>query len=75
MFIDNCTSHPQFHKLSNIKFVFLPPNTTSVTQPLDAGIINTFKGYYRKQIINQLLALIETKQIPNQKSISLLDAS
>jgi hypothetical protein len=29
MFIDNCSSHPNTSKLSNIKFVFLLPNTTS----------------------------------------------
>ncbi|KAI0242354.1 hypothetical protein LSAT2_013946 [Lamellibrachia satsuma] len=35
MFVDNCGAHPDV-KLSNIKLVFLPPNTTSRLQPCDA---------------------------------------
>jgi hypothetical protein len=34
----NCPSHPNLN-LTNIKLLFLPPNSTSRTQPLDAGIV------------------------------------
>jgi DDE superfamily endonuclease len=30
-------------KLTNIKLIYLPPNTTAHLQPLDAGVINNFK--------------------------------
>ena len=41
LFLDNATVHPTslVDKLSNIKVVFLPKNTTSRIKPLDAGII------------------------------------
>ena len=41
LFLDNATVHPTslVDKLSNIKVVFLPKNTTSCIKPLDAGII------------------------------------
>ena len=44
--LDNATCHPPV-ALSNIKLVFLPPNTTSHTQPMDQGIIANFKRHYR----------------------------
>jgi hypothetical protein len=45
VFLDNCASHP-FLNLNNIKLLFLPPNTTSLLQPLDAGIIRSFKNVW-----------------------------
>lgn len=42
LFIDNCPSHAD-SELSNVNLMFLPANTTSRLQPLDAGIIKCFK--------------------------------
>ena len=45
---DNSPAHPQvlpdLH--SDIKFVFLPPNTTSLLQPMDQGVIKMFKAHF-----------------------------
>ena len=49
LIIDNCKAHPIIDNLSNIKLVFLPPNTTSVSQPMDQGIIRCLKANYRKR--------------------------
>ena len=44
-------ANPIDSELSNIKLLFFPPNTISKLQPLDQGIIRTFKTYYRKQVV------------------------
>lgn len=59
LFLDNASSHPNL-KLSNIQLVFLPPNTTSKTQPLDQGIINAIKVQYRKRVLKRLICRMET---------------
>ena len=58
LFIDNCAAHPQIKDLRAVKLVFLPPipNTTSVLQPCDQGIIQKLKTIYLKRILRRLLA-------------------
>jgi hypothetical protein len=53
--LDNTPCHPKM-ELSNVKLVFLPPNTTVRTQPLDSGIIRNFKVKYRKMLLEFLLS-------------------
>ena len=43
LLVDNCPA-----QLKLIKFVFLPPNTTAVLQPMDQGVIKNMKAKYRK---------------------------
>ena len=61
LFIDNTPSHPEsfIDFFSHVKIVFLPKNTTSKLQPLDARIIKNFKVFYRKQLLQHVL--IRTK--------------
>lgn len=59
LFIDNCSAHNDLPSLKNINVKFLPPNTTSKLQPLDAGIIQNFKVFYRKEVVHKLLLDIE----------------
>jgi hypothetical protein len=51
LLVDNATSHVWSLSLRNIKVLSLPPNTTSKLQPLDAGIIASFKRHYRRKQI------------------------
>lgn len=76
LFLDNATSHPHGLKLKNIKIIFLPPNTTSVCQPLDQGIIRNFKFYYRDLIVNHILSKIDFAQSASDlsKSINILES-
>ena len=39
LLVDNCSAHPANVQLSNIELKFLPPNTTSLIQPMDSGVI------------------------------------
>lgn len=60
LFVDNASCHkiPNEVIFKHIKIHYLPPNTTSLIQPLDQGIIKNFKVQYRSCLIRkQLLAL------------------
>jgi len=41
--IDNCPAHIDVPLHQNVDVIFLPPNVTSVVQPMDAGITRTVK--------------------------------
>lgn len=49
LILDNFTGHQiqELYTPNNIEFLFLPPNTTTLLQPLDAGIIKNFNTHYR----------------------------
>lgn len=55
MFCDNCSAHSDDIRLTNIKLVFMPPNTTSLIQPMDQGIIANFKRNYRSLVLRRLM--------------------
>jgi hypothetical protein len=57
--LDNCSAHPEV-KLNSINFLFLPPNTTSRLQPLDAGIIRSFKQRYRNKMLELIVQTIDS---------------
>ncbi|KAL7326228.1 hypothetical protein PS15p_212320 [Mucor circinelloides] len=45
--VDKASVHKLTEEFSNIKLIFLPANTTSKLQPLDAGIIANLKAHFR----------------------------
>jgi DDE superfamily endonuclease len=53
--------------LPNLRVEFLPPNTTSIRQPLDQGIIRTFKAYYKRRWLQYQLDNYERGEDPHQK--------
>ena len=75
LFIDNASSHSK-ETLSNVTMHFLPPNTTSVLQPLDLGVIRNVKCHYRNFVLRNVLSKIESGQGAETiaKSINVLDA-
>ncbi|GBM47309.1 hypothetical protein AVEN_7760-2 [Araneus ventricosus] len=74
--MDNATSHPDDLKLKNICLVFLPSKTISMLQPLDQGIIHSFKVGYRKLLLRHVLSQISSCKSNKElaKSVSVLDA-
>ena len=39
LIVDNCPAHPEVSGLKAINLLFLPPNPTFCTQPIDQGVI------------------------------------
>ncbi|UYV79488.1 hypothetical protein LAZ67_17002858, partial [Cordylochernes scorpioides] len=60
LLLDNAMSHCVPNDgLSNIKIHFLPPNMTASLQPLDSGIIKSFKAQYRKFQLQKMVKLAD----------------
>ena len=60
--LDNCSAHGDIEtmpNLLNVVVLFLPKNTTSRLQPLDAGIIASVKTRYKHLKIQRAVDLIE----------------
>ena len=72
LIIDNCTAHPHVEQLASIELIFMPPNTTSDTQPMDQSVIRALKAKYRSLVVRKLIAALEKKNpVP---TISILSA-
>ena len=72
LIIDNCPAHPVIENLSHIKLDFLPPDTTSVSQPMDQDVIRCVKAHYRKRLVKLILRSLNSNN-PLAK-VSLLTA-
>jgi len=63
LILDNCGPHGSelVDPLGQIEVVFLPPNVTSVYQPMDAGIIAMLKKKYRYRLLMKILEIFEER--------------
>ena len=74
LLLDNAACHVNndtIPTLSNVQVLFLPPNTTSIIQPLDAGIIRSIKSQLRKRQVENLLSQIQNKETTDVYKIDL----
>ncbi|XP_049522088.1 tigger transposable element-derived protein 6-like isoform X1 [Dermacentor silvarum] len=62
LFVDQCSAHPKETTFNNVTVRFLPANTTSHLQPLDAGIIRNVKHHFKGLLVRRLLAKIHRKR-------------
>ncbi|XP_003738250.1 tigger transposable element-derived protein 6-like [Galendromus occidentalis] len=78
LFADNATCHKLEASvtLKNIRLIFMPPNTTSLIQPMDQGIIRATKAHYRSQVMRLFLRDLESGRAIEEcaKSIDVLKA-
>lgn len=51
LLVDNCAAHPQNLVVGGIRVEYLPPNTTSLIQPMDQGCLQALKLVYRQQLM------------------------
>jgi hypothetical protein len=63
--LDNCAAHPHVESLKNIQMEFLSPNTTSLVQPMDMGIITDLKVLYHLEFVNYILEAIQGNLLTN----------
>lgn len=77
LILDNAPSHPPVDELrdGDIKTLFLPPNVTSICQPMDQGVLEALKRKYRRRLLGFLLSSIDDNSncITGLKKIDVLD--
>ena len=66
LLLDNAPAHHNSEKLvsndGKVKCIFLPPNTTSILQPMDQGVIVACKRLYKKKFLEEVLVVLEDEQ-------------
>jgi len=69
LILDNAPAHPPglendiLDEFSFIKVLYLPPNTTSILQPMDQQIISNFKKLYTKHLFKRCFDITENTQL------------
>lgn len=61
LLLDNAPSHPSEEQLKSgeIRVMFLPPNVTSLIQPMDQGVLENLKRNYRRLLLEQILDQVD----------------
>ena len=77
LLMDNAPPHPSIQSLQsqdgNIKCLFLPPNTTSLIQPMDQGVLESTKRRYRKELLRKLLLYDTTTSAEDDPKLTVVE--
>lgn len=73
LILDNAPVHNIIcdQQFDYVDVIFLPKNTTSRLQPLDCGIIRSFKCHYRRYLLKTAIEMIDNNQ---KVAFTILDA-
>ena len=59
LLLDNAPAHPSTETLQSadgkVTTMFLPPNTTSILQPMDQGVLEALKRQYKKNLLHHII--------------------
>ncbi|EUC58281.1 tigger transposable element-derived protein, partial [Rhizoctonia solani AG-3 Rhs1AP] len=78
---DNCRAHAHNDSdYSNLRIEFLAPNLTAYIQPLDAGVIASFKAHYRREFMKLAIrrddaGITNIYKIDQRQAMELADAA
>ncbi|XP_023312705.1 jerky protein homolog-like, partial [Anoplophora glabripennis] len=63
LILDNAPTQPQdlTCHTADIKIIYLPPNVTSLIQPMDQGVIESLKKRYRRKLVSEILQYSESE--------------
>ncbi|XP_013360806.1 PREDICTED: tigger transposable element-derived protein 1-like isoform X2 [Chinchilla lanigera] len=62
LIMDNDEGHAVDLLYNGVQIEFLPPNTTSLIQPMDQGIIRTFKALYTQNTLQNLVEAMDSDE-------------
>ncbi|XP_070401469.1 tigger transposable element-derived protein 1-like [Nothobranchius furzeri] len=71
LLMDNAGGHATDLSHEGIQVDFLPPNTTSLIQPMDQGVIRAFKALYTKNTLEDLVACMGDTQEDEDETFNL----
>ncbi|XP_069192076.1 tigger transposable element-derived protein 7-like [Procambarus clarkii] len=70
LLVDNAPAHVGLDKLTShdgrIKCMALPPNTTSLIQPMDMGVIYAMKRLYKREMNKEIMVVFESDEDKRQ---------
>ena len=77
LLLDNCSAHPDESQIVSDEGIivskFLPPNVTSLIQPMDQGVLESMKRRYRASLLRELLLSQDKNIVTFLKEINMIN--